>query len=99
MSTRATIKFTDECGDSFYVYRGHDGFPDIILPDIKTTIDKATGRWGGSGIGQLLSLFFGEAYRGKSRIQEYELTTDFHGDESYRYFVDFVDKEWIVSVA
>ena len=97
MGTRATIKFTDEFDDVYYVYRGHDGFPDIILPDINAVIEKAKGRWSGSEMGLLLSMFFGETYREKARIQDYELTPDFHGDESYTYSVEYLDKGWVVS--
>jgi len=97
MGTRATIKFTDDYGTSYFVYRGHDGFPDVIRPDIEKAIEITTRRFKGSSeIGQLLSIFFGETYSQTRRVQEYELTEDFHGDESYKYYVEFIDSKWVV---
>ena len=37
MSTRANIKFQDG-NDIIHLDRSHDGFPDVILPDIKEAI-------------------------------------------------------------
>tara|TARA_Y100000310_G_scaffold299083_1_gene333602 strand:- start:4707 stop:5009 length:303 start_codon:yes stop_codon:yes gene_type:complete len=99
MSTRATIKFTDEYGDSYFVYRGHDGFPDIILADINKAIEKCKGRFSRSEIGQLVAVFFGETYLENSRIQDYELTAGFHTDESYKYSVDYLNNEWVAALA
>lgn len=86
MSTRATITFKDQW-DTFYVYRGHDGFPSVILPDLEKAIKETKGRWSGSELGQLISYFMGITFDSNSRIQHYELTTAIHGDESYLYTV------------
>jgi hypothetical protein len=100
MSTRATIEFCDEYGDKFYIYRGHDGFPETVLADLRKVINKAKGRWSGGGsMGLLISMFFGEMYNGKLRLQDYELTTGFHGDESYEYLVTYKASDfWIAEV-
>jgi len=70
------------------------------MPDIEKAIAITTRRFKGSSeIGQLLTIFFGETYSETRSVQEYELTDDFHGDESYKYSVDFVNKEWVAKVA
>jgi hypothetical protein len=94
MSTRATIKFQDKW-DTYYVYRHCDGFPENILPDIKDTIKSCNGRWSCSELGQLVSCFLGKNYNDKSRIQDYEITPCFHGDESYKYYVKWIDDKGI----
>ena len=95
MSTRATIKFQDR-DEVYFVYRGHDGFPEIVLDDIRSTIERARGRWSYGEAGQLLSLFFVMHGDVKTRLQHYEPTTGWHGDESYRYEVVYSekDREW-----
>lgn len=50
MSTRASIRFIDEYADVIYVYRGHDGFPEIVEPDIDRVLSIASGRWSGSEV-------------------------------------------------
>lgn len=45
MSTRASIRFIDEYNDVVYVYRGHDGFPEIVESDIDRVLSIASGRW------------------------------------------------------
>jgi hypothetical protein len=99
MSTRATIRFKDRW-DEYYVYRGHDGHPENVLADIDETIALAKGRWSGSGIGQLISLFLATSGDVRQRIQDYEITTAFHGDESFRYFVNWDDDkgQWVSGV-
>ena len=88
MSTRANIRFEDEYG-SMHVDRSHDGYPDIILSDIKETIDLCKGRWSGSELGQLVSAFIGMHFDPTTRIQQYEPCIGFKiaGDEEYRYWV------------
>ena len=88
MSTRANIRFEDEYG-SIHIDRSHDGFPDVILPDIKATVDLCKGRWSGSELGQLVSAFLGLHFDKNQRIQNYEPCIGFEkaGDESYEYFV------------
>lgn len=91
MSTRATIRFTDG-DDEYFVYRSHDGFPDNILADLEELTKKAKGRWSGSEIGCLVTLFLAMGYDyNKSRLPYYELTTSFHGDESYQFWVIWND--------
>jgi len=91
MSTRATIKFIDGDGDEFYIYRHCDGFPEIIMPDITGVLKKSAGRWSGSEMGMLVSMFLGEMYNPKTRLQNYEMTHSFHGDESYKYTVRYFE--------
>lgn len=86
MSTRATIEFTDG-GHKFYVYRGHDGFPDVILPDIKKVIDLTRNRWSEPEVELLVTAFIGVYFKVEKRLPDYEITEAFHGDESYKYYV------------
>jgi hypothetical protein len=91
MSTRATIRFSDS-DDEYFVYRGHDGYPNNILSDLEEVIKKSNGRWSGSEIGCLVTLFLAMGYDyNTKRLPYYELTTSFHGDESYRYWVTWND--------
>lgn len=92
MSTRANIKFQD--GEDFiHIDRSHDGFPDVILPDIKETIELCKGRWSGAELGQLVSAFLGMHFDKKTRIQNYEPCIGYNraGDESYCYLVKWND--------
>ena len=96
MSTRATIEFSCD-GKSFFVYRHCDGFPEVVKPDIDAAIEKAKRRWPEEEVGCLVTLFLAMHYDpDKSRLPNYELSTGFAGDESYRYFVrwDRVNEKW-----
>jgi hypothetical protein len=94
MGTRATIKFSDD-EEVYFVYRGHDGFPDNVLSDITATLEKAKGRWSNPELGCLVTLFLAMGYDyEKHRLPFYDLTTSFHGDERYRYYVDWDGKEY-----
>ena len=94
MSTRANIVFQDEYGDDFHIDRSHDGFPEIILSDIKQAIDLCEGRWSGSELAQLVSAFLGLHFDKNTRIQNYEPCIGYKkaGDESYCYFVKWNEK-------
>lgn len=92
MGTRATVEITDG-HETYFIYHGHDGFPDNILPDITAAITACKGRWSGAGVGQFVSYFLGFVFDPKSRLQDYELTTGFHGDESYRYWIRWDEKK------
>lgn len=98
MGTRATIEFKDKY-EKAYVYRGHDGFPETVLDDLKRVIEKKKESWAEPMCMLLATCFVGETYDSKQRLPDYEITTGFHGDESYRYFVEWDDerKEWAVS--
>lgn len=99
MSTRASIRFIDEYADVVYVYRGHDGFPEIVEPDIDHVLSIAQGRWSGSEVSLLVTLFLAVTYSGwqNQRLPDYELTTSIHGDEEYFYTVrwDTVKQAWV----
>lgn len=85
MSTRATINICD--GDeNYFVYRHCDGFPSDVEPDLIAAIDR-NKLLSGSNPGHLVSLLLGKTFRPEERVQSYEMTPCFHGDESYRYFV------------
>jgi len=87
MGTRATIKF-NIYDEEYYVYRGHDGFPDIILDDIQKTIEKSKNRWSEPELNCLITLFLAMGYDyNTKRLPTYEITSGFHGDESYKYYV------------
>ena len=89
MSTRAHIEFVDEYGAKLCVDRSHDGFPEVVLPDIENTIEQCEGKWSGSEIGQLVSYFLGSTWKENRRIQNYEPCHAKAGDESYVYFVKY----------
>lgn len=97
MSTSATITFEDEFGVKFHIFRSHDAFPDVILPDLQETIEKAKGRWDGSEIGQMIAIFMGITYRPDSRIQDYEIYPQ-EMDGSYSYQLKYIDGSWISSL-
>lgn len=99
MGTRGTIRFKD--GDEeYFVYSGHDSYPENTTPFIEAVVEKKKGCWSGAECGLLVSCFLGENYEPNHRITPYMMTTGFHGDEIYRYFVDWDkdSKAWIVSV-
>lgn len=100
MSTRATIRFKDQF-DEFYVYRGHDGYPEIIVKDIEVVIEAKKRSWSGSECGLLATCFMAWHFDKTQRLPRYELTKNFHGDESYTYFVDWDNelKKWTVTFA
>jgi hypothetical protein len=96
MSTRATIKFSNR-DETYFVYRHCDGFPDIILEDIKDTIELSENRWSEPQLGLLVTLFLAKGYEFKEeRLPNYEITNCFHGDESYKYFIEWDSdkKQW-----
>lgn len=91
MSARATIKITN--GDeTYFVYRHCDGFPEVVEPDILAAIERNKKLSGANG-GHLVSILLGMTFRPNERVQNYEMTTGFHGDESYQYFVEWNDKD------
>ena len=93
MGTRATIKFIND-DEIYYVYRGHDGTPDVILPDIEAALKISEERWSNPDLSCLVTLFLARGYDfAKQRLPDYEITPCFHGDESYRYFVNWDDKK------
>ena len=99
MSTRATIKFEDR-NDIFFVYRHCDGYPEQIMPDIESVLEKARGRWSEPECGMLVSFFLGTHFKPEERLPDYEMTGSFHGDESYRYNVkwDATANKWTVQI-
>ncbi len=99
MSTRASIRFVDEYGDTIYVYRHSDGYPSgDILKDLRTVIDTSYNRWSGAAMGQVVARFFGLTFQPSDRLQDYEVTNGIHGDEDYHYFVKWDDetKKYII---
>lgn len=101
MGTRATIEIRDEFGDCFYVYRGHDGFPETILPDVQGAIDLlAARRFGSPSADHLTTVLIGRLYDEKKSVPSYIITDGWHGDESFKYACHY-DKEsrrYIVNV-
>lgn len=95
MGTRATIKFS-EGEDVYYVYRGHDGFPDNIQRDFKDVLKQIKGRWSEPDLGLLVTSFLAFTFDPQIRLPHYELTPSFHGDESYKYEVTWnpIEKSW-----
>lgn len=69
MSTRASLRFIDECANVVYVYRGHDGFPEIVEPDIDGVLSIAQGRWSCSeGLMEILSLWVPLSLKVRTRL-------------------------------
>jgi len=97
MSTSATITFEDEFGVKFHIFRSHDAFPDVILPDLQETIEKAKGRWCGSDIGQMMAMFMGLTFRPNSRIQNYEICP-YEIDGNYSYQLKYINGNWVASL-
>ena len=95
MSTRATIRFKDEY-EEYFIYRHCDGFPDVVEPDIINVIKDRKDSWSGSEVGKLVSCFIGMNFNHDNRVPAYELTESFHGDESFKYFVNWNEdkKQW-----
>lgn len=95
MGTRATIRFK-EGDDEYFVYRGHDGYPEIVKTDIESFLKAIKGRWSEPELGTLVTCFLGWYFDKTLRLPDYELTTCFHGDESYCYYVEWnpVLKDW-----
>lgn len=96
MGTRASIKITDR-NDTFWVYRGHDGFPENILPDLQKVAEDITLRVSGPDAAMFTTRLIAEWNHEKYRLPNYELTTGRHGDESYDYTCrwDETQKRWI----
>ena len=94
MSTRANIRFEDR-DSKLHIDRSHDGFPSVILPDIKETIEACKGRWSGSELGQLVSHFMGMHFDINTRIQHYEPCIGYEkaGDEDYFYWVKWNEEK------
>lgn len=97
MGTRATIQFKDRA-DVFYIYRGHDGFPEDVLADIEKVIKAVDGRWSGAETELLVTCMLMMSNNPNSRIPDYNITGSFHGDESYRYYVEWTGNGWTVRV-
>ena len=96
MSTRATIEFTDD-NNTYYVYRHSDGFPEIVLADMRDAIKETRWRWSDPEVELLVTLFLAKDYDyKKNRLPNYMITSGFHGDESYRYYCrwNYEHKEW-----
>jgi hypothetical protein len=99
MSTRATIKFEDDY-NTFHVHRSHDGFPDIIIPDIEETIKNSEDKWNGPEAELLVTLFLAMHWQwDKNTLPYYEITSGIHGDESYLFSVKWnrETKKWDIS--
>ncbi|KAA0888721.1 hypothetical protein [Oryzomonas rubra] len=73
------------------MYRGHDGHPENVLADIEEVLEKVKGRWSGPECELLVTFFLGVTFfkSANSRVPDYQITSSFHGDESYRYYVEY----------
>jgi hypothetical protein len=99
ISTRATIEFREPYpwGDTYYVCRHCGGFPENIVRDFNAAFKKSKGRWSGQELGFFVTLFLAMHYNyNEERLPGYEITSGFHGNECYKYYVEFddVEKEW-----
>lgn len=89
MGTKASIQFRDEHGDTLHVYRGHDGHPQNVIPDLEKLLQTAEGRWSGSEIELLVTMFLAMNWDvSKSRLPDYMITLmNSPGDRGYQYEV------------
>lgn len=93
MGTRASIKITDG-SEIFFVYCGHDGFPDNIEPDLARICDVMNKeRFAEAG---LATTFFLMCNSKKDRLPFYEITSGVHGDEENFFYLWYnkVSEEW-----
>ena len=99
MRTRATIEIKDKEGDTFYVYRGHGGTPENVLPDLARVIAcLANPGFCSPEVAHSVTVLLGELCAPRQRVPTYEITYGWHEDESYRYKCHY-DKELKVYVA
>jgi hypothetical protein len=92
MSTRATVKVHDE-NETYYLYCGHDGFPENIEISVNYALEVCEDLIVGAGYFAAALISCGnkiEIERGQNLF--FELTTGFHGDESYLFEVVLKDK-------
>lgn len=94
MSTGATITIVDERGETYYLRRGHDAFPDVVMPDLETATAFANHAWCGSEIGQFVARLLGETFRPGARLHEYELCPHVI-DDNYLYEVRYEGEQWV----
>lgn len=104
MGTRATIIFSEgenESDDKYYVYRGHDGFPENIIPDLELLIKDSKERWSMPEVGLMVTMFLAMNFDfTKFRLPDYEITPCIHGDESYVYYFTWnkSERRWIYGI-
>lgn len=106
MSTCATIRFVDERDTAFYVSRGHDGFPEIVQPDVERVLERLRERtphvigflpgprWAGSEIQLFIPFLFSVLNDPEERLPTYELLSGWRGDECYRFEMSWRGDKW-----
>ena len=98
MSTRATIRIGS--GDEvYYLYRHSDGHPDNVLSDIGNVVVTLNRRCVHTNDDPAMIATAMVAYGWRfdaTRLPNYEITSAFHGDESYRYYIrwDKAQRMW-----
>jgi hypothetical protein len=99
MGTSATIVFKDEWEDKFFINRGSDGFPDVVLPDLEKLIERKRDSWSGSEMGLLVSSFIALFTDTDDRLPDYMLSHSIRGDDAYQYYVTYNKdtEDWEVS--
>ena len=95
MGTRATIRFKDG-ENEYFIYRGKDGYPENVDKDIKEVLQKIKNRWSEPELELLVTFFLGYFFVKEKRLPSYKINPCFHGDESFRYYVEWNNekKEW-----
>lgn len=81
MSTRASILIKDNSESSVRLYHHHDGYPEGVGMDLVERLNKTFEYYGWEQFANRLV---------KDSKDEYELTSDIHGDEEYLYEVDVI---------
>lgn len=93
MSTGATITVLGDHGETYYLRRGHDAFPDIVMPDLERACDAANRLWDGAETGQFVARFLGTTFEVGARLHEYELCP-YVVDDDYLYEVVYEEGQW-----
>lgn len=94
MSTSATIRFITDQGEALFLHRGHDGYPDTVIPDIDRVLNEIKGRWDGAEVAQLIALFLALTYKAGSRLHDYEPFPGIQGWENCVYYIGYKDGRW-----
>lgn len=94
MGTRATIKIMEDKEEIYYLYHGHDGYPENILELLQKAVDMDHS----NEAGHLASIIIGLSFDENSSSQDIMLTPCFHGDESYKYLVELRKNKWEIEI-
>lgn len=93
MGTSATIIIKDEWSNQLLLNRGSDGYPDIVIPEIKEVIKAKKDSWSGSEIGCFASSLIGWYAPREQRLPTYTVALDVREDDGYQFYLFYSKKE------